>query len=112
MRADPEEQSFSEWLMNVGSGLNNENVDDIKIPDECIINGSIIDQIFPPHEPLEDVEVVKLKCILCPTNDETFELNDQVLDRLKGISSVYYSSDSIECDNDQEKANFQTEFLR
>ena len=111
MRADPNEQAFSEWLMSVGNGSLNDNDDFIRLPDECIAFGSIIDHIYPPDEPLENVDSVKLKCILFPTNDDTFELNDQVLDRLKGSESVYYSYDSIECDSEEERSNFSPEFL-
>ena len=111
MRADPNEQAFSEWLISVGNGSVNDNDDFIRLPDQCITTGSIIDYVYPLKEPLDNVDLVKLKCILCPTNDDTFELNDQVLDRLEGPQSVYYSYDNIECDDEEERTNFSPEFL-
>jgi hypothetical protein len=111
MRANPNEQAFSEWLMSVGNGSINDNDDLIRLPDQCVITGSIIDHVYPLDEPLDNVDLIKSKCILCPTNEDTFELNDQVLDRLKGPHSVFYSYDSIDCDNEEEKTNFSPEFL-
>jgi hypothetical protein len=110
MRADPNELAFSEWLISVGNGSINNNDDFIRLPDQCITTGSIIDYVYPLNEPLDNVDSVKLKCILCPTNDDTFELNDQVLDRLEKPQSVYYSYDNIECDDEEEKTNFSPEF--
>ena len=96
MRANPNEQAFSEWLMSVGNGSINDNDDLIRLPDQCIITGSIIDHVYPLDEPLDNVNFIKSKCILCPTNKDTFELNEQVLERFKGPHSVFYSYDSID----------------
>ena len=65
-------------MMSIGNGSLNDNDDFIRLPDVCIPTVSIIFYIYPPDEPLEHVVSVKLKCILCQTNDNTFKLNDDL----------------------------------
>jgi hypothetical protein len=76
MRANPNEQAFSEWLMSVGNGSINDNDDLIRLPDQCVITSSIIDHVYPLDEPLDNVDLIKSKCILTMKRKKlTFLLN-------------------------------------
>lgn len=46
--------------------------DIIEIPSQCIVKKSIITEIFTTF----DKEELSTHCILCPTNEDTFELNE------------------------------------
>ncbi len=65
MKTGKEEKEYSEWLPYFGDGLLKiEYGDDtIQIPNECIANGDLIQEIFA-HDGIE----LKEKCILCPKN--------------------------------------------
>jgi hypothetical protein len=58
-----------------------------------------------PHEQFPD------RAILCPKNEDTFMLNDDVLNRLEGEFKTYYSVDEVDASDEQERLNFPIEFL-
>ncbi|XP_050527808.1 uncharacterized protein LOC126897905 [Daktulosphaira vitifoliae] len=50
--------------------------------------------------------------VLCVTNDECKNINDQVLhSRVTGSQRVYTATDTVVADDDDEAANFPVEFL-
>lgn len=97
VRADPNELEFKEWIMNVGNdrcriydGLNL-----IKIPDRLICHGNIINDTFG-EGPIRLDERERLNnVILCPTNRDSLEINEVILNRLEGQSFEYMSRDEI-----------------
>jgi hypothetical protein len=52
---------------------------------------------------LKDIESFSDRAILCPKNDETNEINDQIVERLEGQSKTYLSIDTVESENDSDR---------
>ncbi|XP_065908819.1 uncharacterized protein [Dysidea avara] len=51
------------------------------------------------------------RVISSPTNDESLQLNEIILDLLPGESRTYFSIDDIVCDHVDERAQYPDEFL-
>ena len=58
-----------------------------------------------------DTEEIIKRVILCPTNEGTLGLNDQIVARQPGESTFYTSVDSIVCENGEDPNEFPQEFL-
>jgi len=71
----------------------------------------LIDDIFATQFTPLEAKTFANRAILCALNEETLKMNDEVLSRLEGEEKVYYSVDSIDTDDEEEKTNFPTEFL-
>jgi hypothetical protein len=111
MRTGIYEKKFSEWLLRLGDGLLNlPNSDIIHVPQECITNGDLIDEIYRSFDDID----LKDKCILCPTNEDVEKLNEEILNYLSSDSiKTYISIDSIFSDesNTSDNINYPVEFL-
>ena len=110
MRA-ADEQAFSSWLLQVGNGslpsaCHQSEEPLITIPEECVCH-NVIDAVY---DDMLDNQIER-RVILCPRNDDTLEVNQQVLDRLPGQEKVYFSVDGVECDDIEEQENYPLEFL-
>ena len=97
VRADRNELEFKEWAMSVGNdrcrvydGLNL-----IKIPDRVICNGNIVNSTFGNGQINPDERQRLNNVILCPTNRDSLEINEVILNRLNGELFEYLSSDEI-----------------
>ncbi len=112
MRTGPGEEEFSEWLIKLGNGELplNEN-DEIELPIGCISGGNLADEVFGSHISLEDVPHLCDRVILCPKNEDSLIVNEQVLQRLPGMEKVYTSVDEVECEDGEDVSNYPTEFL-
>ena len=115
MRAGPEEQEFSRYLLQLGSNQLQHKEDDpfkgaIEIPEACVHQNNdidIVDSIFS-----DGVEVNATdRVILSPTNDESLELNERILERLPRESRTYFSIDSVVSDDPMEINQYPLEFL-
>ena len=51
------------------------------------------------------------RVILCPTNDESLRLNEAMLQCFTGYARTYCNSDDILMDDDEDRAQYQIEFL-
>ena len=51
------------------------------------------------------------EAILMQKNNTSFHINEKNLNKLNGISTIYYSSDKIESDNPEECNNYRKELL-
>ena len=106
---------FSSWLFQLGNGtLTNTNGLEhgtVQINENFLSEESLITEIF--GESLDPLTVKQFsnRAILCPKNDYTFHINDDVLNRLEGEKYTYYSVDTIDANDEQERLNFPTEFL-
>ena len=49
--------------------------------------------------------------ILSPKNEDCLSLNEQIFKMLTGESVTYLSTDSVNCDNNEDAQNYPTEFL-
>ncbi|KAK8807140.1 hypothetical protein WA158_003899 [Blastocystis sp. Blastoise] len=126
MRADRDALDFKEWLMKVGNGerLNNEsdlNDNIVEIPSQCISTENLYKEIW--ENILHNRNILSEQhrkdlsenCILCCTNEDTFDINEKVLDLIPSSESekIYYSFDTLEDEivNDSERAAYSPEFL-
>ena len=113
MRANADEQEFSRWLLDLGNGeIQCEGCsipESVEIPSEChVLFDGIIDAVFPD---VSDPRAVSKKVILTSTNDVCLQMNDQVIEKVNADTAIYYSADSVVCDDEEEAANYPIEFL-
>ncbi|XP_071578240.1 uncharacterized protein [Temnothorax nylanderi] len=110
-----EEKEFANWLMQLGDGkLSNTDglhLDTIEIPQNFISKESLIAEIFGDRITMEQIKENPDRTILCPKNEDTFKINDEILCLMEGEEKEYLSIDSIVSDDPQEQLNFPTEFL-
>ncbi|GBO15888.1 hypothetical protein AVEN_158199-1 [Araneus ventricosus] len=113
MRAEPDEQDFADWLLHLGRGSLTNNCqlgeDIVEIPEECVLRDSIVDENFGSS--VTDMENLSEKAILCPKNEDTLKINEQVWKKLSGQNKTYFSSDSIICEDQEEQNNFPLDFI-
>ncbi|XP_071726239.1 uncharacterized protein [Rutidosis leptorrhynchoides] len=103
---------FAEWILKIGEGKINTPNDgeaDVEFPDEILIEtGSnpvetIVNSTYPSlHENLVDPNFFQNRAILATTNEEVHSINDHILSTLFGEERVYYSSDSLTPDEDND----------
>jgi hypothetical protein len=96
MRALPEEIHFKEYLLKVGNGTIptiDFNKELARVPDQLIENGCIVDAIFGSEELTFDALKQFNRAILSPKNCDTFEINQQVLEKIQG--NLYLSNRAI-----------------
>lgn len=59
---------------------------------------AIMDYVFPPTalaDPMKNVDQLKGSALLCPTNDETFQMNNMLLVKILCLSFLYYNFDRM-----------------
>ncbi|CAF3572606.1 unnamed protein product [Rotaria sp. Silwood1] len=112
MRTGPGEEEFSKWLIKLGNGELTSNEDDeIELPSSCMLNGNLVDEIFGQHISIEDVPTLCNRTILCPKNEHSLLVNEEVLQRLPETEKTYTSVDDVECEDGDDVTNYPTEFL-
>ncbi|GBM58757.1 hypothetical protein AVEN_179313-1 [Araneus ventricosus] len=113
MRTEPDEQDFVDWLLHLGNGSLTNNCqlgeDIVEIPEECVVRDSIVDEIFGSS--VIDIENLSEKAILCPKNEDSVKINEQVLRKLPDQNKTYFSADSIICEDQEEQNNFPLDFI-
>lgn len=97
VRADPEEHEFKNWLLDIGNGRS--RVYDgqymVRLPDRVVCRNNIVDQVFG-EGPLNLMDQDRLNnVILCPTNRDSLEINELILERLEGENHEYLSTTNI-----------------
>ena len=104
-----EEKEFAQWLLELGNGtLKSSYVDEldmIDVPEECSTK-DIVKSIFPDFSTDRTSSV-----ILTPKNDTSLKLNEEILDKLDGVSYEFLSCDRALCDDEEEAQNYPLEFL-
>ena len=110
MRARRDEREFVEWLLKLGNGKlkrkEDEDVDySIEIPQCCVVTDDIVDIVF------NETFNLKTTVILTPKNDASIQLNKQVLQKIPGETRIYYSTDKVLTDDEEESQNYPQEFL-
>src|SRR5208282_5791702 len=81
MRTSGLNKEFNEWLIKLGDGKlpHHKKIEGaIEIPSDFIIKNSIVDFVFGKRISLKDIESFSDRAILCPKNDATNEINDQI----------------------------------
>lgn len=116
MRALSDEIEFVEFLKSLGNGhlqrFTQFSRDTIQIPPHLIANTeNIVEDVFGNiAESISSPQILD-SAILAPKNDDCFQINNDILNRMPGNEKVYYSHDKVICDNEQEQNNYPTEFL-
>ncbi|CAF3451155.1 unnamed protein product, partial [Rotaria socialis] len=85
--------------------------DEIDLPTGCISDSYLTGEIFGSHISLEDVPNLCDRVVLCPKTEHSLIVNEQVLQHLPGVETVYSSVDDIECEDGEDVCNYPTEFL-
>ena len=85
----------------------------VELPQELFIKSSsandLVNEVFPNFiEKNQDINWIRNRAILCPTNAECTEINKILLDKLPGNEMIYKSCDSV---NQSEAHMYPTEFL-
>ncbi|XP_066923007.1 uncharacterized protein, partial [Clytia hemisphaerica] len=113
MRAAEGEQEFANFLLRLGGAQLPIKPDDpyqgcIEVPNHCVVpsQADLINSIFGNL----DVDFSK-RAILTPTNLDSFQINDGVLERLPGETTTYFSFDSVISDDQDEIDRYPQEFL-
>ncbi|XP_050535181.1 uncharacterized protein LOC126902195 isoform X3 [Daktulosphaira vitifoliae] len=113
MRADGD-RPFADWLLQLGAGSLNNGLEYVTIPAGAVSESfaSLLDFVYPRAMSLDNVRDYAKHIVLCVTNDECKNINDQVLrSRVTGSQRVYTATDTVVADDDDEAANFPVEFL-
>uniref|UniRef100_UPI00358E3D22 uncharacterized protein n=1 Tax=Myxine glutinosa TaxID=7769 RepID=UPI00358E3D22 len=104
------------WLLSVGNGTV-ETIPDsdlIRLPDRICVedNMSLAEAVFGNlNEIHSNYDALAQRAVLCPKNESTFVINDEILDAFPGEEKTYFSADSIVCDDPEEALNYPMEFL-
>ena len=113
MRVQNSDNSFCEWLLNIGNGTINDgdNADEmwVTIPSNHLVKTKmdLIRNTFPNLYSMDKEELMN-SGIFCPKNDDAWELNKICLNQLPGESKTYLSYDRVE---DEDCIAAQTELL-
>ncbi|RNA14090.1 atp-dependent dna helicase pif1 [Brachionus plicatilis] len=91
LRAGPNENQFKEWLMEVGDGRSRiyDGNNLVRLPSDVICVGNIVDEVFGVGELNMDANNRLNNAILCPTNADSMEINEVVLERLPSENREY-----------------------
>ncbi|XP_071738911.1 ATP-dependent DNA helicase PIF1-like [Rutidosis leptorrhynchoides] len=109
---DSELADFANWILKIGEGklnLPNDGEADIDFPDDILLKTNenpietIIDSTYPRlRENMSNPKFFQDRAILAPTNEQVDSINDHVLSNIDGDEKVYYSSDSLCPDEDDD----------
>lgn len=97
VRADTDENDFKNWLMEIGNGQSRiyDGEYMVRLPDRVVCRNNIVNQVFGDG-PLQLADQDSLNiAILCPTNRDSLEINELILERLEGENQQYLSTTSI-----------------
>ncbi|XP_065357099.1 uncharacterized protein LOC135951382 [Calliphora vicina] len=105
--------TYRDWLLKMGNReLTSEFGEDIiEIPNEMMVQDSIVKSIFGENFNSSTVEKYSKSAIHCPRNDDVWQINEEVLNFLEGERSTYLSIDTVECDSIAERENYPVKFL-
>jgi hypothetical protein len=111
MRAGPDQLKFAEEILAIGEGRADDAEGKVKLPEECIVEGDLVKEIFGTRITDKDIRSLLNRAILAPTNKEVDAVNEKVLRLIKGKDeSVYYSRDEIR-EQDSAKHKYVVELL-
>lgn len=118
LRLDPNSRDFSNWLLDVGHGRNCDERGMVHIPDAMRVTsyGALTDFIYagvevnPPPPPTFFLD----RMILAPRNVDVADVNHEILERMAGDATSYYSIDEIIQDHHESDPRnaIPLEFLR
>lgn len=105
-------KNFAEWILKIGEGKidkPNDGEGDVVFPEDVLIQSdgnhvqTIVEAIYPAlSENTKNPSYFQDKAILAATNEEVNHVNEHVLSIITGEEHVYYSSDSLCPDEDDD----------
>ena len=110
MRTLPGEGEFAAWLLQVGNGSLNDTStqpETIKIPPTSVCEEDLIDEIYSTASSNN----LHNRVILSPKNEHCLEINEKLLETITGETRTFLSTDTVKCDNEEERQNYPVEFL-
>lgn len=107
MRTGEGEAEFAGWLLDVGDGRLGPEVE---IPEECRVYGNLVEAVFGDTIRNDDVEALRSRVVLTPTNADCRLLNADANAVLVGDETVYRSIDCMDLE-EAERDMFPVEVL-
>ncbi|KAB0792783.1 hypothetical protein PPYR_00660 [Photinus pyralis] len=113
MRALPNEQEFSKFLLDVGDGYLNDKDCNLELPPKCIYNFDIVENTFGTMIREKRFADLTKSAILSARNVDVEEINNKVVELLDvSNEKIYTSMDSVEgCDNGDINEGILPEYL-
>nr|CAD2194075.1 unnamed protein product [Meloidogyne enterolobii] len=96
MRALDSEKHFAKELLDIGSGIWNNEQDEVVLPIDCISKGDLVDEIFGYVIADKNWNEMANMAIVAPKNVDVKELNNRVLNMLPEDKILYTSIDKAE----------------
>lgn len=114
LRVIPGEEEFATFLLNVGNDTlppSSVKQSASVLPSQLFKIGTPVDFIYS-SETLNNINSDNCQsAILCPLNEDCFEINNAVLEKVPGEKRIYLSVDSVNTDDASEQLQFPVEFL-
>ncbi len=101
---DPDAESFGQWLLGIGHGLNVDSDDNIDIPSEMLLStfSELTDFIYPGLSVFAPSPLYfKDRMILAPRNIDVNTANQSILEKMPGEEMVFHSADCLIDENEK-----------
>uniref|UniRef100_A0A914YXE1 ATP-dependent DNA helicase n=1 Tax=Panagrolaimus superbus TaxID=310955 RepID=A0A914YXE1_9BILA len=96
-RADNDVDGFAKDILKIGDGSANDNNGKVKLPDECITDGDLVETIFGEVIEAQDYNAFAKSAIICTLNSDVDAYNEKVIDLLDPeTEKVYQAIDRVE----------------
>ncbi|XP_071714220.1 uncharacterized protein [Rutidosis leptorrhynchoides] len=105
-------REFADWILKIGEGKINEPNDgevDVEFPDELLLKSNsnsvetMVNSTYPSlQDHLTNPRFFQDRAILATTNEEVDSINEHILSTIPGEERIYYSSDSLSPDEDND----------
>jgi hypothetical protein len=111
----PDQIDFSDFILKMGNGeLPVDDDEYVYIPEKCIAKNDLITEVFGEFIEKGDFEEMSKRVILATTNDKVYDINNNVLERLKEKDhemKLYFSVDKVDSDEPKGYIEYPDEFL-
>ena len=85
--------------------------DSVKIPHNMIEQTNLIEAVFGRNINILTPTELSKRVILAPTNKNILQINRQIIDKQNGSSKIYYSTDSLQSDDENDVNTYPVEYL-
>ncbi|CAJ0965878.1 unnamed protein product [Ranitomeya imitator] len=112
IRVNPDEVEFCEWLLTVGSGVEDGNLVDFVKLSKDILTHDVVTSIFGNDLNSLSTALEARSAGVCPKNCDTLTVSEQVLNMLRGQTKSYFSVNNISfCETEEERAQYPIKFV-